>query len=200
MVGSVECEPNLTQLIHPVFYQYNIWEDYAIITGQIQERSIDDVKNGPGPDDDCLLNPDLSKCKATCDENNNCQCPEGFIMNEDDNCRPDKPCPKGFAEHNDDETGKCYPIKNPQCPPGQHYDPNQKKCISDRPPCPAVQTVSSGGSTSGCPPCPKPENGIAKMCPPPIFCKKDERYDPVQKKCVPNCPSRSIYHLANLFT
>jgi hypothetical protein len=30
------------------------------------------VKNGPGPDDDCLLNPELSKCKATCDENNNC--------------------------------------------------------------------------------------------------------------------------------
>jgi hypothetical protein len=26
------------------------------------------------------------------------------------------------------------------------------------------------------------------MCPPPIFCKKDERYDPNQKKCVPICP------------
>ena len=79
------------------------------------------VKNGPGPDDECLLNPDLKKCKATCDENNFCQCPSGFIMNEDDHCRPDKPCPKGFEEHADDETGKCFPIKNP-CQPGFHLE------------------------------------------------------------------------------
>lgn len=52
------------------------------------------MKNGPGPDDDCLLNSNLSKCKAPCDENNVCNCPEGFIMNEDDNCYPDKSCPK----------------------------------------------------------------------------------------------------------
>ena len=84
------------------------------------------VKNGPGPDDDCLLNPNLSKCKATCDENNFCQCLEGFIMNEYDNCRPDKPCPKGFEEYADDETGKCFPIS---CPIGQHFDPKVNKCV-----------------------------------------------------------------------
>jgi hypothetical protein len=47
-------------------------------------------------------------------------------MNEDDNCRPDKPCPKGFEEHADDETGKCFPIS---CPIGQHFDPKVNKCV-----------------------------------------------------------------------
>jgi hypothetical protein len=41
------------------------------------------VKNGPGPDEDCLFKPSLPKCKATCDENNICKCPEGFSNNED---------------------------------------------------------------------------------------------------------------------
>jgi hypothetical protein len=100
------------------------------------------VKNGPGPDDDCLLNPSLSKCKATCDENNFCQCPEGFIMNEDDNCRPDKPCPKGFEEHANDETGKCFPIS---CPIGQHFDPKVNKCV---PICPDGTKLLNGK----CPP------------------------------------------------
>jgi hypothetical protein len=92
------------------------------------------VKNGP--DDECALNPSLPKCKATCDENNFCQCPKGFSMNEDDHCFPDKQCPKGFERHKDDETGKCFPIKcqlgyylkngvcvrGPICPPGYHLE------------------------------------------------------------------------------
>jgi hypothetical protein len=96
------------------------------------------VKNGPGPDDDCLFNPGLNKCKAMCDENNNCQCPKGFSMNEDDHCFPDKPCPKGFERHNEDETGKCFPIT---CPPGQHFDPKVNKCV---PICPDGTELLNG--------------------------------------------------------
>jgi hypothetical protein len=96
------------------------------------------VKNGPGPDDDCLFNPSLSKCKATCDENNNCQCPEGFSMNEDDHCFPDKPCPKGYERHNEDESGKCFPIT---CPPDQQFDPKVNKCV---PICPDGTELLNG--------------------------------------------------------
>jgi len=32
-------------------------------------------------------------------------------MNEDDHCRPDNDCPKGFKEHANDETGTCFPTK-----------------------------------------------------------------------------------------
>jgi len=81
--------------------------------------------------------------------------------------------------------GKCEKVT---CPTGEHYDPAQKKCIPDKLPCPPIQGVS-GSSSNDCPPCPKPENGIAKMCPPPPpVCKKGEHYDPVQKKCVSDCP------------
>jgi hypothetical protein len=86
------------------------------------------VKNRPGPDDDCLLDPSLPKCKAPCDENNVCNCPEGFIMNEDDNCYPDKPCPKGFERHAEDETGTCYPIKEPPCQAGSSQADINDKC------------------------------------------------------------------------
>ena len=48
-------------------------------------------------------------------------------MKEDDHCFPDKPCPKGYERHNDDETGKCFPITT--CPPGQHFDPKLNKCV-----------------------------------------------------------------------
>ena len=89
--------------------------------------------------------------------------------------------------------GKCEKIT---CSTGEHYDPTQKKCIPDRPPCPKVQGVS-GGSSDDCPPCPKSENGIAKLCPPPIVCKKGEHYDPKLNKCVPDnlCPPG--FHLQN---
>jgi len=58
------------------------------------------------PDDDCLFNPSLKKCKSI-----NGQCPPGFFLNDDENCVPDKKCPKGFEHHSDDETGTCHPVK-----------------------------------------------------------------------------------------
>jgi hypothetical protein len=82
------------------------------------------VKNGP--DEECAFNPSLPKCKAPCDENNFCECPKGFSMNEDDNCYPDKPCPNGFERHKDDETGKCFKII---CPQGSHLQ--DRSCVRD---------------------------------------------------------------------
>ena len=57
------------------------------------------------PDDDCLYDPSLPKCAPIDGE-----CPEGFNMNEDGQCFPDKPCPTGFERRDEDETGRCYPI------------------------------------------------------------------------------------------
>jgi hypothetical protein len=146
------------------------------------------VGNGPGPDDDCAFNPSLSKCKATCDANNFCQCPKGFSMNEDDNCFPDKSCPKGFERHNEDETGKCFPITT--CPPGQHFDPKVNKCAPDVITCPKGQHYDT--NLKKCVPdnCPKDQHFDSKLnkCVPNPPCKKDERYDAVQDKCVPICP------------
>jgi hypothetical protein len=58
------------------------------------------------PDDDCLFDPSLPKC-APIDG----KCPDGFLMNENEQCFPDKPCPTGFEKRDEDETGKCYPIE-----------------------------------------------------------------------------------------
>jgi hypothetical protein len=71
-----------------------------------------------GPDGSCLFHPEQDKCKP--DQNGNC--PSGFFLNDDDHCVPDKPCPKGFEHHAQDETGTCYPVKKPSssCPPGFH--------------------------------------------------------------------------------
>jgi hypothetical protein len=57
------------------------------------------------PDDACLFDPSLPKC-APIDG----KCPDGFLMNENEQCFPDKPCPTGFEKRDEDETGKCYPI------------------------------------------------------------------------------------------
>jgi hypothetical protein len=62
----------------------------------------------PHPDDDCLFNPSLSKCKSI-----GGQCPKAFFLNGDDNCVPDKKCPKGFETHSEEETGTCHPVKKP---------------------------------------------------------------------------------------
>jgi hypothetical protein len=66
------------------------------------------------PDDDCLYDPSLPKCAPIDGE-----CPEGFNMNEDGQCFPDKPCPTGFERRDEDETGRCYPDSNgsPSPPP-----------------------------------------------------------------------------------
>lgn len=68
------------------------------------------VRHTDRPDKDCAFNPGLGKCKVDCTEDQSfCECPHGFVMNEDDQCRPDKKCPKGFEEHTNDETGACFP-------------------------------------------------------------------------------------------
>jgi hypothetical protein len=38
------------------------------------------------------------------------ECPDGFLMNSNGQCFPDKPCPTGFEKRDEDETGRCYPI------------------------------------------------------------------------------------------
>jgi hypothetical protein len=59
------------------------------------------------PDDDCLFNPALPKCAPIAGK-----CPPGFLMNEEEQCFPDKPCPPGFSKHDEDETGTCYSISS----------------------------------------------------------------------------------------
>jgi hypothetical protein len=57
------------------------------------------------PEDDCLFNPSLPKCVPV-----EGKCPSGFLMNENEQCFPDKPCPAGFTKLDEDETGTCYPV------------------------------------------------------------------------------------------
>ena len=57
------------------------------------------------PDDDCLFNPALLKCAPIAGK-----CPPGFLMNEEEQCFPDKPCPPGYTKLDEDETGTCYPL------------------------------------------------------------------------------------------
>ncbi len=76
------------------------------------------------PDGDCLFDPSLPKC--TPDENGNC--PEGFSMNEDEQCVPfhDR-CPEGYHSHEDDESGRCIPDDVP-CQPGYIMSPDFPTC------------------------------------------------------------------------
>jgi hypothetical protein len=76
------------------------------------------------PDGDCLFDPSLPKCAQ--DENGNC--PEGFNMNEDEQCFPahDR-CPSGYHSHEDDESGKCIPDDVP-CEPGYIMSPDFPTC------------------------------------------------------------------------
>jgi hypothetical protein len=60
------------------------------------------------PDDDCLFNPSLPKCAPI-----EGKCPSGFLMNENEQCFPDKACPAGFTKIDEDETGTCYPVGPP---------------------------------------------------------------------------------------
>jgi predicted transcriptional regulator len=57
------------------------------------------------PDGDCLFDPSLPKCAPVDGE-----CPDGYAMNEDGQCYPDKPCPKGYERRDNDETGTCYSV------------------------------------------------------------------------------------------
>jgi hypothetical protein len=76
------------------------------------------------PDGDCLFDPSLPKCAP--DQNGNC--PEGFGMNEDEQCFPlhDR-CPEGYHGHEDDESGKCIPDDVP-CQPGYIMNPDYPSC------------------------------------------------------------------------
>lgn len=83
--------------------------------------------NGPldsQPDGDCLFDPSLPKCAP----NENGNCPEGFHMNEDEQCFPahDR-CPSGYHSHEDDESGKCIPDSVP-CDPGYIMSPDFPTC------------------------------------------------------------------------
>ena len=70
--------------------------------------------NIPHPDKDCAFDPDiLAKCKP----DGNGQCPPGFSHNAHDNCFPNGKCPPGFSRQDEDESGKCFPVK--QGPPNQ---------------------------------------------------------------------------------
>jgi hypothetical protein len=60
------------------------------------------------PNDDCLFNPALTKCAPIAGK-----CPPGFLMNEEEQCFPDKQCPPGFSKLDEDETGTCYPVSSP---------------------------------------------------------------------------------------
>jgi hypothetical protein len=59
-------------------------------------------------------------------------------MNEDDNCFPNKDCPKGYERHNEDESGKCFPMT---CTPGQHFDPTANRSV---PVCPDDTELLNG--------------------------------------------------------
>ena len=61
------------------------------------------------PDNSCLFHPEQMKCKP---DPITGKCPKGFSMNVYEHCFPQIPCPKGFENHDEDETGTCYPVHN----------------------------------------------------------------------------------------
>ncbi|CAN5722079.1 hypothetical protein BH23THE1_BH23THE1_08470 [soil metagenome] len=88
------------------------------------ESNTPNVSPNSQPDGDCLFDPSLPKC--TPDENGNC--PEGFHMNEDEQCFPAHDmCPSGYHSHEDDESGKCIPDSVP-CQPGYILSPDFPEC------------------------------------------------------------------------
>ncbi|HEY7572329.1 MAG TPA: hypothetical protein VH796_13260 [Nitrososphaeraceae archaeon] len=62
------------------------------------------------PDNSCLFHPEQMKCKP---DPITGKCPKGFSMNVYEHCFPKMHCPEGFENHNEDETGTCYPVLNP---------------------------------------------------------------------------------------
>lgn len=88
------------------------------------ESNTPNVSPNSQPDGDCLFDPSLPKCAP--DENGNC--PEGFHMNEDEQCFPahDR-CPSGYYSHEDDESGKCISDSVP-CQPGYIMSPEFPEC------------------------------------------------------------------------
>ena len=62
------------------------------------------------PDNSCLFHPEQVKCKP---DPITGKCPKGFSMNVYEHCFPNIRCPTGFENHDEDETGTCYPILKP---------------------------------------------------------------------------------------
>ena len=83
--------------------------DESVENATLRNSSIEKPKQVVGdrelPDDDCLFDPSLPKCAPVDGE-----CPDGFAMNEDGQCYPDKPCPKGYKRRDNDETGACLSV------------------------------------------------------------------------------------------
>lgn len=76
----------------------------------VQETRVDVdtdiIFENPKPSkEECLYDPSLPQCVPPIGE----KCPEGFNMNEDGQCYPDKPCPPGYWRADDDESGACVP-------------------------------------------------------------------------------------------
>lgn len=94
------------------------------------------LQSQTNPDDSCLFHPEQDKCKP---DPTTGQCPSGFNMNENGHCFPDKPCPKGFENHDNDETGTCYPISRIDCPNGFHQEGHM--CVENH------HDNNSGGNT-----------------------------------------------------
>ncbi|MDF0680749.1 MAG: hypothetical protein P0116_07285 [Candidatus Nitrosocosmicus sp.] len=79
---------------------------------------------GESPDNDCLFDPSLPKCAP--DESGDC--PEGFNMNEDEQCFPKhNGCPDGYHSVDDDETGRCI-SDSKGCPEGMIFRSDGKTC------------------------------------------------------------------------
>jgi hypothetical protein len=66
-----------------------------------QQPSTNDTQ---GPDEQCLFDPSLPHCAADHEGG----CPDGFFMNEDDQCVPSHTrCPEGYHSH-DTMSGRIY--------------------------------------------------------------------------------------------
>ncbi|HZA43636.1 MAG TPA: hypothetical protein VE504_07785 [Nitrososphaeraceae archaeon] len=77
-----------------------------------------------GPDEQCLFDPSLPHCAADPEGG----CPDGFFMNEDNQCVPSHTrCPDGYHSHEDDESGRCIPDSIP-CQDGYIMNPGFPSC------------------------------------------------------------------------
>ena len=90
---------------------------------------------GPSPQpmppyEGCLLDPTLPECTPPPGG----KCPLGYLMNEDGQCYPDKPCPPGFARVDNDESGACLPVPPTPTPPSGCDPSYPDKCIKSPPP------------------------------------------------------------------
>ena len=80
------------------------------------------IVTSEGPDNDCLLIPDLPKCASVDGE-----CPDGFFNNDDDQCVPEGGCPDGYHTVDDDETGRCIPDSD-GCPDDMIFRSDGNTC------------------------------------------------------------------------